>query len=147
MNYCFHVLNALNTTRSIFYNNTRGAYIFPETTNIEPIHNSMKSVINIDLTEDYFGSSEGGSTKEMTSAFNELKKNLLSGNKIDSANYNKFTQYLSKPLGRNCFIDVIDNFGLVTFIKSWECFKTLSKLMIHFLDEVEKEKDHNIALV
>ena len=43
-----------------FYNNNRGAYIFPETTNIEPIHNSMKSIIDIDLTEDYFESSEGG---------------------------------------------------------------------------------------
>ena len=102
-----------------------------------------KQTISIDISEDYFGSGETSSAKDMRLEIEQNIDKLVVGKNMGAEEKAKLAQKLHKPLGRNVFASILEKFTRPTSFESWECFLTFAELVNTFLTEFANEKDYN----
>jgi len=80
----------------------------------------------------------------MKDEIRRLLKELINGKELTQDNYDNMIESLHKPLGRNSFSSILEEFKQPKFIEHWDSFKTFAILVNCLLTQFVNEKDYNL---
>lgn len=96
------------------------------------------------LIEDYFGSGKDLTVSEMKNEIRKSLNELINGKELAREEHDKLMESLHKPLGRNSFSCILEEYKQPKFIEHWNSFKMFAVLVNCLLTEFVNEKDCNL---